>query len=293
MTILKKKVENFTIINTVLMLVLAFITLYPIWYTLILAFNDAKDAQLGGIYWLPRKFSIESFQKVFEEDIIIQAFIISILRTIIGTVTHLLFTAMTAYAWSKKHLIGRNFYLALGTFTMFFAGGLIPGFINFKNLGLIDNFMVYIIPTMFNFFNLIIFTSFFRSIPASLEESAFIDGAHEGIIFTKIILPLSGPVLATIALFVGVWHWNDFFMGVIYVNSRNLEPVQTYLYRVITSGSANTAMSAVPASVKSNAVNSTSLRLATMIVVTFPIVCVYPFLQKHFVQGMTVGSVKG
>lgn len=290
---IRRKIEAFPVINTILMMVLAFVTLYPIWYTLILAFNDAKDAQLGGIYWFPRKFSIESFQKVFDDDVIIQAFIISVLRTVIGTVTHILFTAMTAYAWSKKHLIGRNLFLALGTFTMFFGGGLIPGFINLKNLGLINNFLVYIIPTMFSFFNLIIFTSFFRSIPDSLEESAFIDGAHEGTIFTKIILPLSGPVLATIALFQGVWHWNDFFMGVLYVSDRDLEPIQTYLYRVITSGSINTQMSATPAAVRSNAVNSTSLRLATMIVVTFPIVCVYPFLQKYFVQGMTVGSVKG
>ncbi|MBN2619193.1 MAG: carbohydrate ABC transporter permease, partial [Spirochaetales bacterium] len=221
------------------------------------------------------------------------AFIISILRTVVGTITHLFFTAMTAYAWSKKHLLGRNFFLGLGTFTMFFNGGLIPGFINLKNLQLLDTFWVYIIPTMFNFFNLIIFTSFFRTIPESLEESAFIDGAHEGIIFTKIILPLSGPVLATIALFQGVWHWNDFFMGVVFVNSRELEPIQTYLYRIITSGSVNTQMSATPAAIRSNAVNSTSLRLATMIVVTFPIMCVYPFLQKYFVQGMTVGSVKG
>ncbi|QEN04411.1 carbohydrate ABC transporter permease [Thiospirochaeta perfilievii] len=289
----KKKIEAFPIVNTVLMVFLAFITLYPIWYTIVLAFNDASDAALGGIYWWPREFSLESFQKVFEEDVIIQAFTISVLRTVIGTVTAILFTAMTAYAWSKKHLIGRNIYLALGTFTMFFNGGLIPGFINLKNLGLLDTFWVYIIPTMFNFFNLIIFTSFFRSIPESLEESAYIDGAHEGIIFTRIILPLSGPVLATISLFHGVWHWNDFFMGVIYVNNRDLEPIQTYLYRIITSGSVNTQMSATPAAVRSNAVNSTSLRLATMIVVTFPIVCVYPFLQKYFVQGMTVGSVKG
>lgn len=293
MSLGQKKLDTFTIFNTLLMLFIGFITLYPIWYTVVLSFNDASDAAQGGIYWWPRKFSLESFQKVFEEDEIIQAFIISVLRTVIGTVTHLLFTAMTAYAWSKKHLIGRNVYLALGTFTMFFNGGLIPGFINLKNLGLIDTFWVYIIPTMFNFFNLIIFTSFFKSIPNSLEESAFIDGAHEGMIFTKIILPLSGPVLATIALFHGVFHWNDFFMGVVFVNSKHLEPIQTYLYRIITSGTVNTQMSAVPAAVRSNAVNSTSLRLATMIVVTFPIVCVYPFLQKYFVKGMTVGSVKG
>ncbi|MGL1892469.1 MAG: carbohydrate ABC transporter permease [Spirochaetaceae bacterium] len=289
----RKKTDTFSVINTLLMALLAFVCIYPIWYTVILAFNDASDAALGGIYWIPRQFSLESFQKVFEDDVIIQAFIISVLRTTIGTVTHLLFTAMTAFAWSKKHLLGRNFYLALGTFTMFFGGGLIPGFINLKNLHLINTFWVYIIPTMFNFFHLIIFTSFFRSIPESLEESAIIDGAHEGIVFTRIILPLSGPVLATIALFQGVWHWNDFFMGVVFVSDRELEPIQTYLYRIITSGSVNTQMSATPVAVRSNAVNSTSLRLATMIVVTFPIVCVYPFLQKYFVQGMTVGSVKG
>lgn len=294
MKIRSKKIDSFTLVNTILMTVLAFIMLYPIWYTIVLSFNDAQDAMMGGIYWWPRKISLKSYEMVFRDSAITKAFTVTILRTIIGTITHIIFTAMTAYAWSKKHLLGRNAFLALGTFTMFFAGGLIPLFILIKNIGLLNNFFVYIIPTMFNFFHLIIFTSFFRSIPESLEESAFIDGAHELTIFFKIILPLSTPVLATIALFQGVWHWNDFFLGVIYINNKDLEPISTYLYRIITSGSASSAVTAMPANIRtSGGITSTSLRLATMIAVTAPIVCVYPFLQKYFVTGMTVGSVKG
>ena len=188
---LSNKIELFTIFNTLLMLTICFVTIYPIWYTVVLSFNDANDTQLGGIYWWPRVFSIDSYAAVFQSSGVLTGFFISLLRTAIGTVTAIFFTAMTAYAYTKKKLIGRNIYLAMGTFTMFFSGGLIPGFLLFKNLGLLDNFLVYIIPTAFNFFNLIIFMSFFRGVPESLEESALLDGANELRTFMQIILPLS------------------------------------------------------------------------------------------------------
>nr|MDA3808814.1 carbohydrate ABC transporter permease [Spirochaetaceae bacterium] len=208
-----------------LMIFICFITIYPIWYTVVLSFNDANDTQLGGIYWWPRVFSIDSYSAVFQSNVVITGFVISILRTVIGTVTAIFFTSMIAYAYSKKHLIGRKFYLTMGTFTMFFSGGLIPGFLLFKNLGLLDNFLVYIIPTAFNFFNLIIFMTFFRGIPESLEDSALLDGANEFRTFMLIILPLSTPVLATISLFHGVWHWNDYFWGILFLNMLLIKPV--------------------------------------------------------------------
>ncbi|HPX48377.1 MAG TPA: carbohydrate ABC transporter permease, partial [Treponemataceae bacterium] len=186
---------------TALMLAICFITLYPVWYTIVLSFNESADTLMGGVYWWPRKFSLKSYQTVFLDKSITRAFGVTILRTLIGTVTNVLFTAMVSYAFSKKRLWGRRVYLALGTVTMFFNGGLIPYFIMIKNIGLYDTFWVYIIPALFNFWNLIIFMSFFREIPASVEESATIDGANDMRIFVQIILPLSMPVLATIALF--------------------------------------------------------------------------------------------
>lgn len=277
----------------ILMLVICFVSLYPVWYTVIISFNDSSDALRGGIYWWPRKFSLESYKTVFQDTTIIRAFMVTVLRTLIGTVTSVFFTAMVGYAFSKKHIMGNKFYTILGTITMFFCGGLIPYFITLKNLGLYNNFLVYIIPSLFNFYNMIIFRSFFNELPAGLEESARLDGANDLMIFIRIVIPLSAPVIATIALFNGVGHWNDYFTGVMYINDAELQPIQTYLFRIIASASASKTVVAMPAGVTAQQVSSQSVRLATMVVTTFPIMCVYPFLQKYFVKGMLIGSIKG
>lgn len=282
-----------SIILKIFMILLCFICIYPIWYTLIISLNDSSDAMRGGIYWFPRKFSFESYRSVFQDKTIMQAFLVTILKTVIGTVTSVFFTAMVGYAFSKKDLMGHRFYMIMGTITMFFSGGLIPTFILIKNLGLFDNFLVYIIPSLFNFYNMIIFSTYFKELPHGLEESAKLDGANDFVIFIKIIIPLSAPVIATIALFNGVAHWNDFFTGVIYINNTVLQPIQTYLYRVIASASSSKTVVAMPIGVTTQQVSSTSLRLATMIVTTVPIIVVYPFLQKYFVKGFMVGSIKG
>lgn len=277
----------------IVMALICFVALYPVWYTVVISFNDSSDAMRGGVYWFPRKFSLESYRAVFQDKTIVQAFMVTVLRTLIGTVTSVFFTAMVAYAFSKKHIMFNKFYTILGTITMFFGGGLIPYFITIKNLGLYDSFLVYIIPGLFNFYNMIIFMSFFKSMPASLEESAKLDGANDMLIFVRIIIPLSMPVVATIALFNGVGHWNDYFTGVMYINKAALQPIQTYLYRIVASASASKAVVAMPAGVSAQQVSSQSVRLATMVVTTFPIMCVYPFLQKYFVKGMLIGSIKG
>ena len=276
-----------------IMLLVCFLALYPVWYTVVISFNDSSDSMRGGIYWFPRKFSIESYRTVFEDKTIVRAFMVTILRTVIGTVTSVFFTAMVGFAFSKSYIMGHKLYMVLGTITMFFGGGLIPYFITLKNIGLYDNFWVYIIPSLFNFYNMIIFMSFFREMPAGLEESAKLDGANDMMIFTKIVLPLSMPVVATIALFNGVWHWNDYFTGVMYISKAELQPIQTFLYRIVASASASKAVVAMPAGISAQQVSSQSVRLATMVVTTFPIMCVYPFLQKYFVKGYMVGSIKG
>ena len=290
------KLNKYTVgdyIIGIVMVLICFLALYPVWYTIIISFNDSNDALRGGIYWLPRKFSLESYKTVFQDKTIIRAFGVTILRTVIGTVSSVFFTAMVGYAFSKKHIMGNKVYTIIGTITMFFGGGLIPYFITLKNLGLYDSFWVYIIPSLFSFYNMIIFMSFFRELPAGLEESAKLDGANDMLIFIKIIIPLSMPVIATIALFNGVYHWNDYFAGVMYINKAALQPIQTYLYRVVASASASKAVVSMPAGVSAQQVSSQSVRLATMVVTTFPIMCVYHFLQKYFVKGMLIGSIKG
>lgn len=281
------------VVINIFMALICFLAIYPVWYTIIISFNDSSDAMRGGIYWLPRKFSLESYKTVFQDKTIITAFGVTILRTLIGTVTSVFFTAMVAYAFSKSYIKFNKFYRIMGTITMFFGGGLIPYFITIKNLGLYNNFLTYIIPSLFSFYNMIIFMSFFKELPAGLEESAKLDGANDFLIFVKVVLPLSTPVLATIALFNGVWHWNDYFTGVMYINDAELQPIQTYLYRIVASASASKSVVAMPAGVSAQQVSSTSVRLATMVVTTAPIMFVYPFLQKYFVKGMMVGSIKG
>ncbi|WP_068786206.1 carbohydrate ABC transporter permease [Paenibacillus phocaensis] len=283
----------FDTLNNLGMLLICFVTLYPIWYVLINAFNDGKDAMLGGIYWWPRVFSLENFKAVFDNPGIMTAMGLTVAKTIIGVAAHVFFTAMVAYAFSRRELIGGKLYILLGTITMIFSGGLIPTFLLIRDLHLLDNFMVYIIPVLFSFFDLIIFMTFFREIPDGLEEAARIDGANDWTVFIRIVLPVSMPVLATIALFHGVYQWNDYFTGIIYVNNENLQPIQTFLYRVVAQSSSNIMTTAVQGSAVTKTVTSQSIKLATMVVTTLPIVFAYPFLQRYFVKGMMIGSIKG
>ncbi|MBT2290011.1 carbohydrate ABC transporter permease [Paenibacillus albidus] len=284
---------TFDIVNNIIMLCICFITLYPIWYVLVNAFNNGSDAMSGGIYWWPRVFSLENFKAVFVTPGIMQAMWITVAKTVVGTAVHVFFTAMVAYALSRKNLIGGKLYILMGTVTLFFSGGLIPTFLLMRDLHLLENFLVYIIPFMFSFFDLIIFMTFFRDIPEGLEEAARIDGANDWSIFLRIVLPVSMPVLATIALFHGVFQWNDYFTGMIYINNPDLQPIQTYLYRVVAQSSSNQMMVAVQGSSVTKSVTSQSIKLATMVVTTLPIVFVYPFLQRYFVKGMMIGSIKG
>ncbi|WP_339317771.1 carbohydrate ABC transporter permease [Paenibacillus sp. FSL R10-2734] len=293
---LKRKTKGealFDIVNNIVMLCICFITLYPIWYVLVNAFNEGTDAMRGGIYWWPRVFSLGNFKAVFDSPGIMQAMWITVAKTAIGTVLHVFFTAMVAYAFSRKGLIGGKFYMLMGTVTLFFAGGLIPSFLLIRDLQLLDNFLVYIIPAMFSFFDLIIFMTFFREIPEGLEEAARIDGANDWSIFLRIVLPVSMPVIATIALFHGVFQWNDYFTGMIYINNTDLQPIQTYLFRVVAQSSSTQMMVAAQGSGMTRSVTSQSIKLATMVVTTLPIVFVYPFLQRYFVKGMMIGSIKG
>ncbi len=280
-------------LNVVGMLIVCFVTLYPIWYVLVNSFNDGKDAMTGGlIYWIPRKFSLENYEIVFSNAGIMTAMGITVAKTLIGTVIHVFFTAMVAYALSRRELMFRKLYMVMGTVTLFFSAPLIPNYLWLRDLGLLDTFGVYIYPAMFSFFDLIIFLTFFREIPDGLEEAAKIDGANDFSIFVRIVLPVSLPVVATIALFHGVWQWNDYFVGVLYTNTDYLQPIQTFLYRVIAQSSSNQIVGATGGAIN-RTVTSQSIKLATMVITTVPIIVAYPFLQRYFVKGLMIGSLKG
>ncbi|WP_339158274.1 carbohydrate ABC transporter permease [Paenibacillus sp. FSL W8-0186] len=282
----------FDLLNNIGMLLICFVTLYPIWYVVVNSLNEGVDGMRGGIYWWPRIFSFENYMGVFRNPGIMTAMGVTVAKTLLGTILHVFFTAMVAYAFSRRELIGGKIYIFIGTVTLFFGGGLIPTYLLMKDLHLLDNFLVYIIPVMFSFFDLIIFMTFFREIPDGLEEAAEIDGANDWSIFIRIIIPVSMPVIATISLFHGVYQWNDYFTGVIYMNNMDLQPIQTYLYRVVAQSSSNQMVAQIPGGI-GKTVTSQSIKLATMVVTTLPIVFVYPFLQRYFVKGMMIGSIKG
>ena len=284
-----KDEKIFNTANVIFMVFFLAIIALPLWNIVALSFNDATDAARGGIYFWPREFSLESYYTVFEDSAIYKAFVISVAKTVIGVVLHTALTAMVAYGMSRRNLMGRKIYMNMGILTMFVSGGMIPTFLLFKELGLLNNFWVYIIPVLFSFYDMVILMNFFRSIPFSLEESAMMDGANPFIIFVKIILPLSLPVLATIALFHGVFQWNDYMTANIYVDDRSLYPLQMLLFRIVSENLSPAV--ATGTNVVRNT-TSQSLQLATMEVTTVPVVVIYPFLQKYFIQGMTLGSVK-
>ncbi|MEC0236172.1 carbohydrate ABC transporter permease [Paenibacillus kribbensis] len=280
----------FNIFNVLFMLFFISIIVFPLINIVALSFNNGYDAMKGGIYLFPRKFTLVNYETILKDTTIYRAFGVTAAKTVIGVIGHLVITGAAAYALSKSYLLGRKIFIRMGIITMFFYGGMIPSFLVVKSLGLANNFWVYIIPVLFSFYDMVILMNFFRSLPESIEESAKIDGANVFQVFFKIIVPLSFPVLATIALFHGVYQWNDFFVAKLYVTDKALYPIQYYLYQLLTSAGA--ASSAKAGVYISKAFTTQSLQQATMIVTTLPIVLIYPFLQKYFISGMLVGGVK-
>jgi len=286
------------IIIYVFLILLTFVTFYPFWNSIVISFNDGKDTMLGGITFWPRKFTLDNYQIVFQDKRLINAFMIAVLRTVVGTIMSVLATAILAYGLSKRELIGRKYIMIFCLITMFFSGGLIPTFLLIRSLGLLDTFWVMIIPTLIQVWNMIIFRTFFQQLPVGLEESAKIDGAGYWGIFFKIVIPLSGPVIATLSLFTAVFHWNDWFFPSIYITSENLIPIQTLLQKILNVNTATSQTGQMDAgaiahlSEALSSVTGKSLSMATMMVATVPIILVYPFVQKHFVKGVLIGSLK-
>ncbi|GMK40505.1 sugar ABC transporter permease [Paenibacillus sp. CCS19] len=282
--------RSFDWVNVLLLLGLALVTLYPFYNIVITSFNDPTDAARGGINFWPREFSIENYKMVFRDDNIIHAFGVTVARTLIGTATAVLFTGAFAYGVSKPELLGRRFFLMLAIVTMYFSGGIIPYYLVVaKYLHMKGHFLVYIIPNLFSVFNAILMLTFFRGLPKEMEESAKIDGANDLRIFFQLVLPVSKPVLATIALYNAVAHWNAWYDAMLFGN-EDLQTLQQILMQIISS---NSNVSIIASSLGFGSVTAQSLKLATMVITTLPIVFVYPFVQKYFVQGVMIGSVKG
>jgi len=277
--------------------ILAFTTFYPFWNALVISFNEGKDTALGGVTFWPRVWTWDNYETVFKDDRLLQAFFISVLRTIVGTFMSILVTAVFAYGMTKRDLIGRKYYMIMCIVTIYFGGGLIPTYLLIRGLGLMDSFGVFIIPSLVSVWNMIIFRTFFSGLPEGLKESAKIDGCGDWGTFFRIVLPLSGPVIATLSLFTAVAHWNDWFVPSIYINKEYLIPIQTLLRQILNSNIATESLSQIDAAAAAalgrfRTITSRSLSMAIMMVATLPIVCVYPFVQRYFVKGVLIGSLK-
>ena len=287
----------FTITVHVLLVLLAFVTFYPFWNALVISFNEGFDTSLGGITFWPREFTFENYAVVFEDQRLMNGFIIAVLRTVVGTILSILATAIFAYGMTKKELVGYKFYMLLGLITMYFSGGLIPTYLLMRELHVIKTFWLMVIPGISSIWNMIVFRTFFKGLPGGLEESAKIDGCSNWGIFFRIIIPLSGPVIATLSLFTAITHWNDWFLPSIYITDDKLLPIQSMLRQILNSNIMTEQLAKLDSAAFNAASNmmkvtTKSLTMATMMVATIPIILVYPFVQKYFVKGVLIGSMK-
>ncbi|MBD2868003.1 carbohydrate ABC transporter permease [Paenibacillus arenilitoris] len=292
-----KSKNDFLFMSVVYLFIIAvFIaTFYPFWNIFIISLNSAEDTLRGNLYLWPREFSLASYRQILSDGEIWSAIKVTVLRTLIGTPLAVMVISMLAYSLSKKELVGGRAFTLYFVFTMYFGGGLIPYYMVLKSLHLIDTFMVFILPTMMNVFYMIIVRTFMQGLPQELDESAKIDGANYLQIFFRIILPLTTPVLATIGLFTAIMHWNSWFDSYVFTYNADLKTLQAVLVKILNqyqTGSMVSEAQQLANSSKRMAVSPDTIRMAATMVATLPIIMVYPFLQKYFVKGMTLGAVK-
>lgn len=284
-------------VNLFYMLLVSTCTLYPFLHILAVSLNDARDSTRGGITIFPRILSFDSYRTVFGYEGLYHAFFVSVLRTVIGTALFLLVTTLAGYVMTKTQLKGYRFFYMFFVVSMFVSGGLVPTFLLYKQLGIQNTFWVYILPSAFSTYYMILFRTYIIQLPNGLIESATIDGAGEFTIFRKIVFPLSTPILATIGLFVAVNQWNAWQDTLYYTTDPNLETLQYVLMKVLRQAEATQiakqARSAMARILGTTTITPDSIKMAITIVATVPILCVYPFLQKFFVKGMVLGAVKG
>lgn len=283
---------TFIVINTIVLTIFCLVTLYPILNTLAISFNEAVDTLTGGIRLLPRKWTVQNYKTVFNMRNLMTGLKISVLRTLIATLLHTLVTALLAYVLSRKEFYFNRQVSLFYVVTMYLHAGIIPTLLLYRDMGLTNTFWVYIIPGMISAFNMIVIRTYMNGLPDSFVESAQVDGAGHIRIFIKIILPLCKPVLATVALFIAVYQWNAWFDVMVYNPSR--EDLTTLQYELMKLLSAVSQQTGDPNAMKhaANMVTPESVRAAATIVTAFPIVCLYPFLQRYFVSGLTIGGVK-
>ena len=291
----------FNVINALVLAFLVVVTVYPFWNTIAISFNDGLNSIAGGITLFPRKFTWQNYKALFVTNQIFSAFGISVSRTLLQTVFSVFCTSMLAYALSRKEFVLKKPLTSILVVSMYVSAGIIPNYMLIKNLGLLNNYMVYIIPNLVDVFNFILVRTYINGLPDSFVESARIDGANEFKIFLEIIMPLIVPSIAMICLFVAVGAWNSWFDTYLYASARpKLYSLQYVLMQFLNSSQnqsnsaadANSMAVAAASGSTSAMVTPISLRSTITVIATLPILVVYPFMQKYFIVGMTIGGVK-
>lgn len=283
----------FDIGNAVFLGILTLIFLYPMWYVIMAAFSDpARFVSHTGLLWLPEGFSLAGFKMVLRTGSIVTGYGNIILYVIAGTALNILLTSMGAYVLSRKKLYIRRFLSLAIVFTMYLSGGLIPFYLTVRNLGLYNTRLALILPVAVNTWNLIVMRTSMSQVPDSLEEAAKIDGANDFVILFRVILPVIKSTVAVMVLFYAVQHWNSWFNAMIFLQDRSKYPLQLFLREILLSGSMTDIAAGSTGEDVNNVLTMNMLKYCTIVVSTLPILCIYPFLQKYFVKGVMIGSVK-
>ena len=281
----------FNVFNYLFLGVIMVITLYPLYYQFIVSISNGLDVMRGEVTFLPKNITLDTYQQFLKGDLFMYMKN-SVFYTVLGTFINLVMSSLCAYPLTRKQFSGRKFFTFMVTFTMFFSGGMVPLYLVVKELEMLDTVWALVLPVAISTYNMIIIRTSFQAIPESLIESAQLDGANDVVILCRIVLPLSKAVLATMLLYYAVSHWNDYFNAMLYINSKELYPLQIMLRNMLIAGLFSEEAGVAGGSTTFSVTDAT-LRAAAIIVTTLPILVVYPFVQRYFVKGVMIGSVKG
>ena len=282
----------FDVANYTFLACLLFLTLYPFYYVAIVSISGGEAIARGEVTWWPTDVNFEAYKLILQDDSILVAYRNTILYTVTGTLISLAMTTLCAYPLSRKRLVFRRPFMWLIVFTMMFRGGIIPTYLLVQSLGMLDTIWAIVLPLAIGVWYMVIMRTFFMALPDSLEESAYIDGANDFQILLRVILPLSKAIIATLIVFYSVQHWNSFFPALIYLTSEDKFPLQIILRNIVIAGDISQQQSGIGIGSGFMVVEKT-IKYAVIMITTLPIMMVYPFLQKHFVKGVLIGSIKG
>ncbi|WZL79059.1 carbohydrate ABC transporter permease [Eubacteriales bacterium mix99] len=284
----------FNMVNGTILSMILLIVLFPLIYTLSASFSDPKMVTAGKLYFLPVGFNLDSYREVFKNQDIMIGYRNTLIITLTGTLLNMILTVCGAYPLSRKDFYGRNVLMKLFSFTMFFGGGIIPLFLVVQSLGLLNSWASLILPSAVSTYNLIIMRTYFEnSVPYELQEAAYMDGcSNTGILF-KVVLPLSGPVLAVLSLYYAVGYWNSYFSAMMYINDRSKYPLQLFLREVLVMNQAQNMMDSSAEEMARQAMRAETIKYSVIVVSSVPMLILYPFVQKFFVKGVMIGALKG